>query len=56
MGNELPLLADSDELIAQGSRVMVPCLRIKEGVEVKWLYESKDIIQFLIRGSAKRFG
>lgn len=36
-----------DELIAQGGRVMVPCLRIEEGGEVKWLYESKDIIQFL---------
>ena len=36
-----------DELIAQGGRVMVPCLRIEEGGDVKWLYESKDIIQFL---------
>lgn len=26
---------------------MVPCLRIEEGGEVKWLYESTDIIQFL---------
>jgi glutaredoxin len=41
-----------DELIAQGGRVMVPCLRIEEGAEVKWLYESKDIIQFL----TARFG
>ena len=38
---------DSVELIAQGSRVIVPCLRIGEGVEVKWFYESNDIIQFL---------
>lgn len=36
-----------DELIAQGGRVMVPCLRIEEGGEVRWLYESNDIIQFL---------
>ena len=36
-----------DELIAQGGRVMVPCMRIDQGGEVKWLYESKDIIQFL---------
>lgn len=36
-----------DELIAQGGRVMVPCLRIEEDGEVKWLYESNDIIQFL---------
>lgn len=36
-----------DELIAQGGRVMVPCLRIEEGGEVKWLYESNSIIQFL---------
>lgn len=36
-----------DELITQGGRIMVPCLRIEEGGEVKWLYESTDIIQFL---------
>jgi glutaredoxin len=36
-----------DELIAQGGRVMVPCLRIEEGGEVQWLYESNDIIRFL---------
>lgn|GEM_PF-5453894 len=39
--------ADSDELIAEGGRVMVPCLRIEEGVEAKWLYDSNDIIRFL---------
>jgi len=31
----------------QGGKVMVPCLRIKEGSEVSWLYESDDIIAFL---------
>jgi glutaredoxin len=36
-----------EELSAQGGRVMVPCLRIEEAGEVKWLYESNDIIQFL---------
>ena len=40
-------IADSDELIAQGSPVIVPCLRIEEGVEVKWFYESNDIVQCL---------
>ena len=36
-----------EELSTQGGRVMVPCLRIEEAGEVKWLYESNDIIQFL---------
>ncbi|MGH1440517.1 MAG: glutaredoxin family protein [Cellvibrionaceae bacterium] len=31
----------------QGGKTMVPCLRIKEGDEVSWLYESDDIIAFL---------
>lgn len=30
-----------------GGRVMVPCLRIEENNEVRWMYESKDIIHFL---------
>lgn len=31
----------------QGGKVMVPCLRIKDGENVRWLYESNDIIAFL---------
>ncbi len=31
----------------QGGRTMVPCLRIEEGENVSWLYESNDIIAFL---------
>lgn len=34
-------------LATQGGRVMVPCLRIEQGGEVEWLYESKDIIRYL---------
>ena len=30
-----------------GGRVKVPCLRIEEQGEVRWLYESNEIIRFL---------
>jgi glutaredoxin len=30
-----------------GGRVKVPCLRIEENGEVRWMYESKQIISFL---------
>ena len=35
------------ELIEQGGRLKVPCLRTQEGDSVKWLYESNDIIAYL---------
>ena len=35
------------ELEQQGGRVKVPCLRIEEKGEVRWLYESDDIIRYL---------
>ena len=34
-------------LAAEGGRVKVPCLRIEQGDNVTWLYESNDIIAFL---------
>lgn len=34
-------------LLEQGGRVKVPCLRIANGDDVTWLYESNDIINFL---------
>jgi len=30
-----------------GGRVKVPCLRIEEQGDVRWMYESNEIIQFL---------
>ncbi|MGI2187904.1 glutathione S-transferase N-terminal domain-containing protein [Shewanella oncorhynchi] len=36
-----------DELIAQGGKQQVPCLRIEENGQVQWLYESKEIINYL---------
>lgn len=37
-----------EELIAEGGKEQVPCLRIDDGRgEVTWLYESSDIIEFL---------
>ena len=35
------------ELEQQGGRVKVPCLRIEEQGEVRWMYESNDIISYL---------
>ena len=36
-----------DELAAGGGRVKSPCLRITEQGEVRWMYESNDIIAYL---------
>ncbi|PPC75791.1 glutaredoxin [Pokkaliibacter plantistimulans] len=30
-----------------GGRIKVPCLRIEENGETRWMYESKDIISYL---------
>ena len=53
-GIELPLrntLQDAiafRELLGGGGRATVPCLRIEtEDGEVRWLYESADIIEYL---------
>jgi hypothetical protein len=35
------------ELVAQGGKDQVPCLRIEGSTGVKWLYESDAIIEFL---------
>ena len=35
------------ELREQGGKVQVPCLRIEESGEVRWLYESKAIAAYL---------
>jgi glutaredoxin len=36
-----------EALLQGGGRVKVPCLRIVENGEEKWLYNSKDIISYL---------
>ena len=35
------------ELKEGGGKVQVPCLRIEEGGQVNWLYESDDIVKYL---------
>jgi glutaredoxin len=35
------------DLKAGGGRTTVPCLRIQRGHQVTWLYESRDIVDFL---------
>jgi glutaredoxin len=34
-------------LLEQGGRIKVPCLRIEEGNEVQWMYQSDAIINYL---------
>ena len=36
-----------EELLKGGGEVKVPCLRIEEGADVVWLYESSDIVRYL---------
>ena len=36
-----------EELVAGGGQLKVPCLKITEGGEEKWMYESKEIISYL---------
>ena len=35
------------ELLQGGGRTTVPCLKIKRGDEVEWMFESMDIIRYL---------
>lgn len=35
------------ELLAGGGSQQVPCLRIAVGDQVRWLYESADILEYL---------
>ena len=34
-------------LVEQGGKAKVPCLRIEENGETRWMYESSDIISYL---------
>ena len=37
------------ELLAHGGKIQVPCLRVeKQNENTKWIYESEDVIDFLI--------
>jgi glutaredoxin len=40
------------ELAAEGGEIKVPCLRIEEDGQTRWMYESMDIIAYL----EQRFG
>ena len=41
------------ELVSGGGRGTVPCLRIARGDDVDWLYESRDIIEYLDRNVSR---
>lgn len=36
-----------DELAREGGQIQAPCLRIEDGEQVQWMYESADIIAYL---------
>jgi glutaredoxin len=40
------------ELLEQGGKIKVPCLRIEKNGQVEWLYESNDIIAYLNKVAA----
>ncbi|BAN47993.1 glutathione S-transferase N-terminal domain-containing protein [Metapseudomonas resinovorans] len=40
-------------LLAGGGKIKVPCLRIEENGESRWMYESNDIIRYLDSRFAK---
>ncbi|MND62903.1 Glutaredoxin-2 [compost metagenome] len=40
-------------LLAGGGKIKVPCLRIEENGESRWMYESNDIIRYLENRFAK---
>ncbi|ALS32041.1 MULTISPECIES: glutaredoxin domain-containing protein [Pseudoalteromonas] len=40
------------ELLEQGGKVKVPCLRIEQNGQVTWLYESNDIIAYINKVAA----
>jgi len=42
-----------NELVNQGGKRQVPCLRITDGSKTRWLYESTDIITFFEKYQAK---
>ncbi len=39
--------AISNELLQEGGKRKVPCLRITQDGSVRWLYNSKDIISYV---------
>ena len=39
--------SSKEELVTGGGQLKVPCLKINEGGEEKWMYESKEIISYL---------
>ena len=60
LGLEVPLREimfhpqNNADLIAGGGKSQVPCLRIEaENGDVRWMYESMDIIRYLKTGSAR---
>ena len=36
-----------NELLKEGGKRKVPCLRVEEGGKVQWMYDSKNIITYL---------
>ena len=45
-----------NDLEALGGRIRVPCLRIQDGEQDRWLYESREIITYLVKRFAEPTG
>ena len=45
--NTLDNLNHREELLINGGKTQVPCLKIETNTETRWLYESLDIIDYL---------
>jgi len=39
--------SNHSQLVAGGGKGQVPCLRISQGQQHQWLYESNDIIEYI---------
>ena len=40
-------LEQRNELLNNGGKIQVPCLKISKNESTQWLYESSDIIKYL---------
>jgi len=47
--NTLTNPKNKQELVNGGGRTTVPCLKIEENGETRWMYESMDIINYLAK-------
>ena len=42
-----------NELMAGGGKTQVPCLKIEKDGDTQWMYESRDIVDYLLKENAQ---